>query len=269
MNLIKETLNLTNFYLKVLNDDAKYLLAAKDRVQLYRSYGPSRLDKYFENEQLKIKVASFDFLPSDSEFDGGIEKSPENLEKVIEERFANFTLADFAQSWLAILTVEKVLFVWEDWDWELYSLDNHPKEDARKITEVSKELLQKTVSFKTVFEKFCNKFNFGLNIDNWVPYQVYCVYEAAYFALDFIIGDDLSLENVVFGHFDSYDEAEYSKDFATSALKAYTAIDPNPLGKIKLWPEEFDAKKRLEFWEWWLTEAIPQAWELAQNSTNS
>jgi len=28
----------------------------------------------------------------------------------------------------------------------------------------------------------------------------------------------------------------------------------------------FEPKKRLEFWEWWLTEAIPQAWELANQS---
>lgn len=58
----------------------------------------------------------------------------------------------------------------------------------------------------------------------------------------------------------------YDKDFVTAAVKAYTAIDRNPLGEYKLWPDEFDAKKRLEFWEWWLTEAIPQAWELAKQS---
>jgi len=31
----------------------------------------------------------------------------------------------------------------------------------------------------------------------------------------------------------------------------------------------FNPTKRLEFWEWWLTKAIPQAWELAQQSTSS
>ncbi len=29
-----------------------------------------------------------------------------------------------------------------------------------------------------------------------------------------------------------------------------------------------DMSKLLEFWEWWLTEAIPQAWELAERSSN-
>ncbi len=32
---------------------------------------------------------------------------------------------------------------------------------------------------------------------------------------------------------------------------------------------KFDPNKRLEFWEWWLTEAIPHAWELAQQSSAS
>jgi hypothetical protein len=31
---------------------------------------------------------------------------------------------------------------------------------------------------------------------------------------------------------------------------------------------EYSLQKRLEFWEWWLTEAIPEAWELAQQSTS-
>ncbi|MBN9390848.1 MAG: hypothetical protein J0I20_22655 [Chloroflexi bacterium] len=31
---------------------------------------------------------------------------------------------------------------------------------------------------------------------------------------------------------------------------------------------EFIPEKRLEFWKWWLKEAIPQAWELAQQSSN-
>ncbi len=26
----------------------------------------------------------------------------------------------------------------------------------------------------------------------------------------------------------------------------------------------FDFEKRLEFWEWWLTEAVPAAWKMAE-----
>jgi hypothetical protein len=37
--------------------------------------------------------------------------------------------------------------------------------------------------------------------------------------------------------------------------------EPDPPYEI-----EFDDRKRLEFWEWWLTEAIPQAWDLGQDS---
>lgn len=57
-----------------------------------------------------------------------------------------------------------------------------------------------------------------------------------------------------------------SLDFAAEAVKAYSAIDPNPPGKHsypRRLPIVFDKDKRLEFWEWWLTEAISQAWKLA------
>lgn len=34
---------------------------------------------------------------------------------------------------------------------------------------------------------------------------------------------------------------------------------------IRFEPHEKDGlEERIEFWEWWLTEAIPQAWELAE-----
>lgn len=49
----------------------------------------------------------------------------------------------------------------------------------------------------------------------------------------------------------------FACDTAASAVIAYAGG-----GNVS----PFDPEKRLDFWEWWLTEAIPQAWELA-NST--
>jgi hypothetical protein len=47
------------------------------------------------------------------------------------------------------------------------------------------------------------------------------------------------------------------RDAASAAILAYATIteDNYPTGKL-------DPSKCLEFWEWWLTEAIPQVWEL-------
>jgi hypothetical protein len=142
------------------------------------------------------------------------------------------------------------------------------KKAARRIINTAKKVLQHKISYKKAYDLFCNDFNPGLTIDNRVPYQVYSVYEAAYYAFDFI----LTYDNSYWVKFDvindNYDEAEYSKDFVMSSVKAYTAIDPNPPGEYKLWPLKFDLEKRLEFWVWWLNEAIPQAWELAHISEN-
>jgi hypothetical protein len=46
-------------------------------------------------------------------------------------------------------------------------------------------------------------------------------------------------------------------DGAAAAMFAYVGVGPDILDV---------ATKRLAFWEWWLTEAIPNAWEAAQSS---
>jgi hypothetical protein len=74
-------------------------------------------------------------------------------------------------------------------------------------------------------------------------------------------------------HLESYDGiGGIGIDFASIAMASYSfkesektdLIDKRQINDL----ENFDPQKRLEFWEWWLTEAIPQAWELAQQSTN-
>lgn len=53
-------------------------------------------------------------------------------------------------------------------------------------------------------------------------------------------------------------------DFAYHACEAVSTYDPNPPGyvfeNLKPLPIEYDIQKSLEFWQWWLFEAVPQAW---------
>jgi len=60
-------------------------------------------------------------------------------------------------------------------------------------------------------------------------------------------------------------------DAAQSAVVAYSIVDDSEPGdwrthfrktRNKEWI--FDFEKRLEFWEWWLTEAVPAAWRMAE-----
>lgn len=48
-------------------------------------------------------------------------------------------------------------------------------------------------------------------------------------------------------------------DVAWHASQASCAIDNDPIGTQKRSPIEYDTQKRREFWQWWLTEAVPQA----------
>lgn len=133
MILPQEVQNLIKTFLEKVRGDPNHVITTFDRLEIYQSFGPSRLDKYIEIEKSKPKSRLFTFLPPEDEFDDLIEDTPANAENLIQSckiQFTNFTVADYAQSWLAILTVEKVLFVSEDWNWNLYALDDTPKKDA-------------------------------------------------------------------------------------------------------------------------------------------
>jgi hypothetical protein len=274
MTLPPETENLITSLLERVKSDPNHLITAPDRLRIYRSLGPSRVQfsekdiKEWQSLTFVWKKHPFDFLDDASTW---VKPAPVDENSLIDSyktRLQTYSKADHVLNWLAILTVEHVLFIWEDWDWKLYIFSNRPKRNARKIINTAKRVLNKTIPFKKAFDLFCEDFNLGLNVDKGVPYHVYSVYEAAYYAFDFIVTYDNSYW-VKFGVTnDNYDEAEYSQDFVMSSIKAYTSIDPNPPGEYKLWPLKFDLEKRLEFWVWWLNEAIPQAWELAHISEN-
>ncbi len=53
-----------------------------------------------------------------------------------------------------------------------------------------------------------------------------------------------------------------NNDFSYHASEAFISSDPNPPGwgqSLGL-PIERDSEKALDFWHWWLFQAIPQAW---------
>lgn len=51
-------------------------------------------------------------------------------------------------------------------------------------------------------------------------------------------------------------------DVAWHASQASCAIDKDPIGTQERNPIVYDIQKRFEFWQWWLSEAVPQAVEL-------
>jgi hypothetical protein len=172
---------------------------------------------------------------------------------------------------LAILTAEKVLPQW-DLVWEQTPFFDHFC-TAEELIETSKQLLRKSISFREALAILID-FNTGQNIYAWVTYEVDYAFNAAYYALELlVVGTTTLLEP-----FDEGKVDESGSDFAEKAVRAYTAVDCNDPGKWfecfgpnpeNVTPIVFNWERRLEFWEWWLSEAIPQAWQLTQENSDS
>ena len=178
--------------------------------------------------------------------------------KQIESSSYDFTLADSALGWLAILTAERILPIWRQL--RLYQADADYEMlwgNAEETISVAKEVLLNT---RTALEAY--NFMLGLYYNPSASYndeknvlRFYFTTRVASDALEFLLmGVDAMVQMGTLFYSDAEIHCE-QHDFATMAITAYANFEKSN-----------KAEKRLEFWEWWLTEAIPQAWELAQKT---
>lgn len=246
MSLPKATSLLCAKYLTMIKQNG-HGIEAMDRFNLYKSFGPSRLDLPIYNNT------------DHSHFESDL---------YYKNQILNFKKADYVLGWLAILTVEFILPKWEVIQYQLPEGFEQASSTTNIIELVKKILLRKIEIDENLFDSF-GDYEIGLNIEEWVTYEVSCVYFSAFFALEVILFGGQSLNDSFPFNNDTF---RSRPDFVLEALKAHSAIDRNPPGALfsetKIKPIEYDLQKQLEFWEWWLTEAIPQAWELAHQSAN-
>jgi len=186
--------------------------------------------------------------------------------------------------WLAVLTARKVLPIWEQ-----NPVPNDPNDkiyshDPLEMLEIAEGVLRETVDADTIRGGCVDRFYFGtVGVQNFTSANAADAMETAFAAL-----------NVGFCGKESYRDG---RDFTITAITAYALIDENLPGvawkaslnaiesgeffdpelvrvedsRQKEWvnivcyykPVTIDTQKVLEFWEWWLAEAIPQAWEMA------
>ncbi len=257
MKLPEQTQHLIDQYLQELRRDPEHHLSGDKRSDIYETFNSSRLKQVSELWDKADYVIYTD------------KPNPGDYKQLLKASFLNITKADFALYWLAVLSVEHVLSVYENFDTTLHE-DNEKfdKKLPRKILELAIKALYQEISFDEACQNLSNQFDntYGYAA-SWLTYEVYCVYEAACYVLNFILNHELTYQLVP--EPDEIADSNF-QDFALSAMKAYSARDKNLSGEWnnaehKL-PVEFDKQKRLEFWEWWLTEAIPQAWESANRS---
>lgn len=258
-------------FMDVICSRTHHILSLEERFVLYHSFGPSRLD-------------SLGYLKRSDLF------NLQEYRQLMQTELLNFGIADYALSWLAILTAKHVLPVWDQLYKQL-AKDEPIEVTAQEVLQIAEDLLQHKITFDEAMETQDNFYWEGEKIARKVTHNIDCAFRAACATLDFIL---CGLPRRAYRSV----EGEGSDFFVTNALEAYTAIDRNPPGtlrgtvsdflienvlkvqKLENLPKEYqfsdrildieyDLQKRLEFWEWWLTEAIPQAWELAQQSSSS
>ncbi len=177
-----------------------------------------------------------------------------------------------AWGWLGILSTQRVLFIWQHhlriWDGIENDFANiNIKELPEYLLSIAKEAVQGVLDLNNV-KKQIDLFHevvgaVGDEIFEYMengPKEVVCVSDAAYNTL-YQLASKKPLASVKDWKTQTDDSLPTEMlDVAGSAMLAYAG--GNDIGAVKL-------NKRLEFWEWWLTEAVPQAWELAQQASTT
>lgn len=258
--------------LEKVNNHPTHTLDALERLELYKTFGNAVLLETQNYNTIKLTRLS-----------------REELLDYRLERIKRFTLADKVLGWLAIITVSKVLPLWEKQEvWEKSEARKNEEIAPSQILEVAKQVLTGNIDLLLAFDML-EEFSDGLGIENWVTFDMTCLFNAAFWTLEML----LSGVNLNVPTFKEDESLIPNYDFASDALRAYIAQDENSPGLIGNYfgidvdvanipiikddqpfvtsqneviiPVKFDREKKKEFWNWWLTEAVPQAWQLVED----
>jgi len=255
MPLPPETQQLIEQSLEAVRNDPQHNLNLYQRFAIYYSFGQSRLH-----------------LPGYTKH--GKDYKYDEADIVLESELEKLNNADFALGWLAILTTKKVEPIWNE-VWE--QIDTEEREWF--IDECSFEeglrgcerLLLGELTYREGDDSLYENVYWTLNqAANRTTYNIAQAYQTLYDTVCFILNGlpgiyrgGKIVESLVA-------EDAHVHDFTVPAVEAYSSIDESPRGESNCYPPpipiKYDLSKRLEFWEWWLTKAIPQAWELAETS---
>jgi hypothetical protein len=214
--------------LNIVQADRKKQMSLEQRVKLYESLGASSFRPFPEQVQ--------------------------NFEQEVKARGKiAFTDADKVRANLGFLTVEHVLPVWD-----AFFKGDKEASFVQQMLDLSKKLVQGKVSSLQAHLEINDGFYSDMNIGLACPYPVYSVADAAYELLSSLAYREMESLNKRFPH----------NDFAVRACDAVSAIDRNEPGawgranKEGVQKIEYDLTERYNFWKWWLTDAVPKAWNI-------
>jgi len=146
---------------------------------------------------------------------------------------------------LAMLTVKRVLPIWD----RAFPNDKTPHRILNKVEQILKGTANVQIAARDVDRYWTFMDNLAYKTDNNKSVMVgYSAVKALTTALWDIQFD---FKNVDYNLTDA-DIDPYDNDAAFAAAIAYA--------NGSIWEPKADASKRQEFWEWWLTEAVSEAW---------
>ena len=272
--------------LEEIRKDENHFLDFSLRLEICASFGPASLSD-------ELEIDDSDDADREAKFLANIPQ-PEYIAKGHYEP----TIGDLARSWLSILAARKVLPIWyevlkkankldrelleEDWTYiyaDRYLINYEGSVGfAEYLILVGENILKNkkyndllhymgTVLYKTdgFYDRLTNTNT--KSWEDWIDQADYSGY-AAFQAFIESFGDriyDISGNNnrTIADISNGYPRKKIYKGYpAEAAHIAYAGVYDNR----GYWEMRYDSHRNLEFWEWWLTEAVPQAWELAQTS---
>ena len=227
-----EVQTLCSHYLEQVRNHPHHHMSSKGRIEIYQAFGESA-------------------RPNDLKDLAAEEEKAKNGSLI-------FSQADKVLGYLSFLTAEKVVPIWQRARSQPDGAENEELYgNPITVIEVGRKILQGTEPLKS-------------SIELLAQYQAntFCFEEENKYELEFVFATGAAceaLETLYSGitlmvatgaaFYEDAMKAFPPHDFASKAIIAYAGFE-----------EDNPNEKRLEFWKWWLTEAIPQAWELAQRA---
>lgn len=232
-----DTTNLLNKYLANLERGKS--LNPIERFDLYASF----------SSKLSNLSPTKDFFSLPTERVGGI--------------LLKHSSVDIVLGYLGILTAKKVLPIWNRiWTQKTLEVELNGLVLPEQIIDTTQRILLNDMTIAENISELSTTYNTATAITHWLSSDIGNAFDTAYNTFVLIVDGLEMLEP-----YTAADETITQGwcDFAASAVKAYSIADKTATRDVL----EYDEEKITEFWFWWLTEAIPQAWELAQSTRNT
>lgn len=173
-----------------------------------------------------------------------------------------------AAKWLALLSAQRVLSIYEQTIAQLEQYDEETRTFPRQVLQAVEGILKQTSSDDSPRWLVNELYHFlHIGLDLRVPYlALKATYEAACEVLGGIpLRSQVSLRKIDPNGAIEWRSSTTLSDEELAGIGC--SADDAAVNAAYAWAEvpnrKYDYAKVLEFWEWWLLEALPQAWENA------